>query len=103
MANENPLRGAPRIHGELLKLGFDISESTVLRHMPKKTPETSKQRWKTFLKNHSAQIVSRVTEICALGVEILTPPSEFVRTPLSSNSTHSPNYPLISPHIAVNS
>jgi hypothetical protein len=58
MANENPLWGAPRIHGELLKLGFDISESTVLRHMPKKTPKTSKQRWKTFLKNHSAQIVS---------------------------------------------
>jgi putative transposase len=58
MANENPLWDAPRIHGELLKLGFDISESTVLRHMPKKTPKTSKQRWKTFLKNHSAQIVS---------------------------------------------
>jgi transposase InsO family protein len=58
MANENPLWGAPRIHGELLKLGFDISESTVLRHMPKKAPKTSKQRWKTFRKNHSAQIVS---------------------------------------------
>ena len=58
MANQNPLWGAPRIHGELLKLGFDISESTVLRYMPKKAPRTTKQRWKTFLKNHSAQIVS---------------------------------------------
>jgi transposase InsO family protein len=58
MANENPLWGAPRIHGEMLKLGIDISESTVLRYMPKKAPKTSKQRWKTFLKNHSAQIVS---------------------------------------------
>jgi hypothetical protein len=58
MATENPLWGAPRIHGELLKLGIDISESTVLRHMPKKAPKTTKQRWKTFLKNRSAQIVS---------------------------------------------
>jgi transposase InsO family protein len=58
MAHDNPLWGAPRIHGELLKLGIDISESTVVRHMPNKAPKTSKQRWKTFLKNHSAQIVS---------------------------------------------
>jgi putative transposase len=58
MANDNPLWGAPRIHGEMLKLGFDISESTVLRYMPKKAPRTTRQRWKTFLKNHSAQIVS---------------------------------------------
>jgi putative transposase len=58
MATDNPLWGAPRIHGELLKLGFDISESTVLRYMPKKAPRTTKQRWKTFLKNHSSHIVS---------------------------------------------
>jgi hypothetical protein len=60
MATENPVWGAPRIHGEMLKLGIDISESTVLRYMPKKAPKTSKQRWKTFLTNHSAQIVSVV-------------------------------------------
>lgn len=58
MAADNPLWGAPRIHGELLKLGIDISESTVLRYMPKKVPRTTKQHWKTFLNNHSAQIVS---------------------------------------------
>jgi len=58
MANENPLWGAPRIHGELLKLGFDISESTVLRYLPKKPNRTTGQHWKTFLKNHSAEIVS---------------------------------------------
>jgi putative transposase len=58
MATDNLLWGAPRIHGELLKLGIDISESTVLRYMPKKAPKTSKQRWKTFLKNHSSQSVS---------------------------------------------
>ena len=58
MANENPLWGAPRIHGELKKLGFDISESTVQRFMPKKWKRTTGQNWKTFLKNHSKEIVS---------------------------------------------
>jgi putative transposase len=58
IANENPLWGAPRIHGELLKLGFDISESTVLRYLPKKPSRTTGQHWKAFLKNHSAEIIS---------------------------------------------
>ncbi len=40
MANENPLWGAPRIHGELLKLGFDVSEPTVQRYMPKRQHRT---------------------------------------------------------------
>ena len=50
--------GIPRIHGEILKLGFDISESTVQRYVPKKNGKTSGQRWKTFLKNHSSEIIS---------------------------------------------
>jgi putative transposase len=58
MAADNPLWGAPRIHGEMLKLGFDISESTVLRYMPKSPRRTTGQRWKTFLKNHSSEIIS---------------------------------------------
>ena len=58
MANENPLWGAPRIHGEMRKLGFDISESTVQRYMPRKPQRTTRQRWKTFLKNHSSEIIS---------------------------------------------
>ena len=49
MARDNPLWGAPRIHGELLKLGFDISEATVLRFMPKKPRRTTGEQWKTFL------------------------------------------------------
>jgi len=57
IANDNPLWGAPRIHGEMLKLGFDMSESTVLRYMPKSPKRTTGQRWKTFLKNHSAEII----------------------------------------------
>ena len=58
MANENPLWGVPRIHGELLKLGFEISQSTVQRYFPKRGGRTMVQRWKTFLKNHSKEIIS---------------------------------------------
>jgi len=58
MANENPKWGAPRIHGELQKLGFDISESTVQRYIPKSRKRTDGQNWKTFLKNHSKEIIS---------------------------------------------
>lgn len=58
MANDNPLWGAPRIHGEMLKLGFDVSEATVQRYMPRRPQRTTRQRWKTFLKNHSAEIIS---------------------------------------------
>ena len=58
MSNENPTWGAPRIHGELKKLGFDISESTVQRYMPKIGKRTTGQNWKTFLKNHSKDIIS---------------------------------------------
>ena len=59
MVDENPTWGAPRIHGEVLKLGFTISERTVLRWMlraPRK-PEPA-QRWKTFLKNHREVIAA---------------------------------------------
>jgi transposase InsO family protein len=48
---ENPLWGAPRIHGELLKLGFDVSEATVSRYMPRHGKPPSQTR-RTFLKNH---------------------------------------------------
>src|SRR5207253_10306489 len=57
MASANPLWGAPRIHGELLKLGIEISERTVSRLMPKKRTGPS-QTWKTFLANHIGQLVS---------------------------------------------
>lgn len=53
MAKANPLWGTPRIHGELLKLGFDVSERTVFniikRCRPAKPPS---QTWRTFIKNH---------------------------------------------------
>jgi hypothetical protein len=51
MARENPLWGAPRIHGELLKLGFDVAESTVAKYMPKREKPPS-ATWRAFLMNH---------------------------------------------------
>jgi len=54
MAKANPLWGAPRIHGELLKLGIDyISERTVSNIIKKcRSPKPPSQTWRTFLKNH---------------------------------------------------
>ena len=57
MAAANVTWGAPRIHGELLKLGFEISERTVSRLMPRLRKNPS-QTWKTFLTNHIGQLVS---------------------------------------------
>src|SRR5438093_2167789 len=57
MATANPLWGAPRIHGEFLKLGIDVAERTVSRLMPKRRPRPS-QTWRTFLDNHVRGLVS---------------------------------------------
>jgi hypothetical protein len=57
MAAANVTWGAPRIHGEWRKLGFQISERTVSRLMPKQRTAPS-QTWKTFLTNHVGQLVS---------------------------------------------
>lgn len=57
MSKENPTWGAPRIHGELLMLGIDVSESTVGRYMLRIGRPRS-QGWKTFLRNHAAGIAA---------------------------------------------
>src|SRR5437773_5211706 len=57
MAAANPLWGAPRIHGELLKLGIDVAERTVSRLVPKRRTPPS-QTWRTFLTNHVRDLVS---------------------------------------------
>jgi transposase InsO family protein len=54
---ENPSWGAPRIHGELLKLGIDIGESSVSKYMVRCRKPPS-QTWCTFLQNHTQQLVS---------------------------------------------
>ena len=57
IALANPLWGAPRIHGELLKLGLDVSQRTVGRLMPRCAKPPS-QTWRIFLENHVADLVS---------------------------------------------
>jgi putative transposase len=57
MAAANPLWGAPRIHGELGKLGIDVSERTISRLLRRRRRPPS-QTWRTFLANHVASLVS---------------------------------------------
>jgi len=56
MAAADPLWGAPRIHGELLKLGLEVAERTVSRLLPKRRTRPS-QTWRTFLTNHVRDLV----------------------------------------------
>ena len=57
MSTANPLWGAPRIRGELLKLGIAVSQSTVAKYMRRHLRRPS-QSWRTFLTNHASQIMA---------------------------------------------
>ena len=57
MSRNNPRWGVPRIHGELLKLGIEITEPTVAKYMVRLRKPPS-QTWRTFLENHVKSIVS---------------------------------------------
>src|SRR6266568_141841 len=57
MSAENSLWGAPRIHGELLKLGFEVGQSSVAKYMVKRCGPPS-QGWRTFLRNHAPDIAA---------------------------------------------
>jgi len=57
MSRENPLWGAPRIHGELSMLGFEVAQSTVSKYMMRSGTPPS-QSWKTFLRNHAEAIAA---------------------------------------------
>src|SRR6266404_5510089 len=67
MSRANWLWGAPRIHGELLKLGIEVAESTVAKYMLKR-PRRPGQSWATFLRNHADGIAAadRVGPVVAL-------------------------------------
>jgi transposase InsO family protein len=58
MSQQNPLWGAPRIHGELLKLGFGVAQSTVARYMARRSYDPPGQSWATFVRNHAPQIAA---------------------------------------------
>src|SRR5262249_21373858 len=78
MSVENPLWGAPRIHGELLKLGFEIAQSTVAKSMVKRHGPPI-QGWPTFLCNHAPDIAA---------MDLFVVPSiafNLLSTPLSSS------------------
>ena len=57
MSSSNILRGAPRLHGELLKLGIEVAQATVAKHMVRHRKPPS-QTWRTFLENHLKDLVS---------------------------------------------
>jgi hypothetical protein len=57
ISQANGLWGAPRIHGELLKLGIEVAQSTVAKYMIKR-PRRSGQSWETFLRNHADGIAA---------------------------------------------
>ena len=72
MSIENPLWGAPRIPGELIKLGFDVAQSSVAKYMVKRRGPPS-QGWRTFLRNHAPEVaamdlfvVPTIASICSM-------------------------------------
>ena len=58
MSSANPLWGAPRIHGELLKLGIEISQATVAKYMVRRRGTPPYQTWRTFLRNQAQGIAA---------------------------------------------
>ena len=71
MSRENPLRGAPRIHGELFKPGIDAGETSAGKHMLRHRKSPS-QAWRTFLDNHVQTMVSAgFFTVPAIGFQIL--------------------------------
>jgi putative transposase len=59
MIEEHPTWGAPGIHGELLKLGFDVSERTVSRYIRRLSPpDQARKLWAAFLRNHREAIAA---------------------------------------------
>jgi transposase InsO family protein len=71
MSVENPLWGAPRIHGELLKLGFAVAQSSVAKYMVKRRGPPS-QGWRTFLHNHASDIAAMdLFVVPTIGLDLL--------------------------------
>src|SRR5262245_37834922 len=58
MAKDNPLWGAPRIHGELTKLGIDVSQATVAKYIGRRVTKPPSHTWRTFLANHLQQVAA---------------------------------------------
>ena len=75
MSVENPLWGAPRIHGELLKIGFSVAQSSVAKYMVRRRGPPS-QGWRTFLRNHAPDIAAMDLFIVpTIGFDLLCVPN----------------------------
>jgi len=69
---ENPFWGAPRIHGELLKLGFEVAQSSVAKYMVKRQRRPPSQGWRSFLCNHAPDIAAMdLFVVPTLGFDLL--------------------------------
>ena len=90
MSKDNPLWGAPRIHGELLKLGFEVAESTVCKYMIKHRGPPS-QTWRTFLRNHAD--ATAAIDLCVV------PTLTFGCLFAFHKRAWSPSSPLVTPEI----
>jgi hypothetical protein len=75
IAADNPLWGAPRIHGELLKLGFEVAQSTVSKYMIPRRGSPS-QGWRTFLRNNAEAIAA--IDLCVVPTLTFEPLFAFV-------------------------
>src|SRR5439155_14354293 len=74
MSIDNPLWGAPRIHGELLKLGFEVAQSSVGKYMVKRCGPPSQGRC-TFLRNHASDIAAMdLFVVPTIGFDLLSLP-----------------------------
>lgn len=91
MSSANPLWGAPRIHGELLKLGIEISQATVAKYMMRCRKPPS-QTWRTFLENHAQQLVA----IDFLVVRTMSFRLLFVFVAMSHNRRHALHFNVTS-------
>src|SRR5260370_16984093 len=90
MRVENPLWGAPRIRGELLKLGFEVAQSSVAKYMVKRRGPPS-QGWRTFLHNHAPDIAAMdVFVVPTIGFDLLY---AFVIVRLAPRDLLCPNLP----------
>jgi len=104
MSRANPLWGAPRIHGELLKLGITVAQRTVGRYPVRPLRLSSRQTWTIFLRNHLGEMVSvDFLAVPTLNFQVLyvfVVLSHVRRKILHFNVSAAPFCPLVGPAVA---
>jgi hypothetical protein len=95
MSGNNPMWGAPRIHGELVKLGIEITEPTVAKYMLRQRKPPS-QTWRTFLENHVKSMVSHYDFLAKLEDTTSLPPGPTGLQPLPDMFVRLSRAPVVS-------